>query len=195
VTMLRSLPAMLALGLFSTTVQAQSAAANGAVEEIEARATIASDRDAARPAADREAMEEVGFAAGAARPAADREAMEDAMLGGGSSRFSSPFAYRHYLRARLAEASGDLRRALRELRQAAAYDFDSAELRLALGQIYARLGDLDQAELEMKRAIEALESAPDEELRASVESELRSLRMATLAPAVKVPVYEAIGVE
>jgi tetratricopeptide (TPR) repeat protein len=70
-------------------------------------------------------------------------------------RVASGKAYFHYLRARLAEAEGDFRTAIEELRLALAFDDGSAILHGALAEAYARLGMLDRAEDECQRSIKA----------------------------------------
>lgn len=113
------------------------------------------------------------------RAPVDREAMEEAMgLGSAeeaSTHFSSPFAYEHYLLARLSEERGELGRAIEELQLAAAHDPESPEIRLALGLLHAHLGNREQAVAQMERALQARSLGPTSELRASIEERLRSL--------------------
>jgi tetratricopeptide (TPR) repeat protein len=92
-------------------------------------------------------------AASPARPPIDRDAMEEARGGGVKVEgYASARAYLHYLEARLAEHRGDVPRAIEEMRLAAVYDPSSADVRLALGWLYARIDALDRAESEARRA-------------------------------------------
>lgn len=133
-------------------------------------------------------------------PVVDREAMIEAMGGaadeGGPLRVASSFAYEHYLAARLAEAAGDLPLALDRMKQAAAHDSASPEIGLALGMLYSRLGEKERAAAEMRRAMKALEKAPDSELLASIEAQLRSLGETHAGlPTRQRPIFEAVGTE
>ncbi|HWV39115.1 MAG TPA: tetratricopeptide repeat protein [Vulgatibacter sp.] len=85
--------------------------------------------------------------------AVDAEAMEEALHPAAEPAYASPNAYHHYLRAKLAEAGGDLESALEELRMAIAFDGESAELHLAIGWIQARQGRLDAAAHAAERAL------------------------------------------
>jgi len=87
------------------------------------------------------------------RPAVDPEAMEEALHPGAEPAYASPNAYRHYLRAKVAEASGDATAAIDELRLALAFDPESAELQLAIGWIHAREGHLGAAAAAAERAV------------------------------------------
>ncbi len=72
---------------------------------------------------------------------------------GASSRVASPRAYAHYLRARVAEAAGDLRTAVEEMRSAVVFDPGSASLHVALAELLARTGQIPRAETEARRAV------------------------------------------
>ena len=69
-------------------------------------------------------------------------------------------SYAHYLRARVAEDSGDHRRALDELRLALATDEGNPFLTTELAKQYARLSELDRAE-QRRLVAEALQSLDD----------------------------------
>ncbi|HEY0839971.1 MAG TPA: tetratricopeptide repeat protein [Vulgatibacter sp.] len=105
-----------------------------------------------RPAVGGEGAE-AAPAPAATRPAVDREAIDDALHVGAERGYASPNAYRHYLRGRLAEANGEIALALEELRQALAFDPESAELHAAAGWLLARTGSLRAAAAEAQRAI------------------------------------------
>jgi tetratricopeptide (TPR) repeat protein len=93
-------------------------------------------------------------AAAPSRPPVDRDAMEEAKGGGLKvDGYASARAYLHYLEARLAEHRGEVPRAIEEMRLAAVYDPSSADVRLALGWLYARVDALDRAESEARRAL------------------------------------------
>lgn len=68
-------------------------------------------------------------------------------------RAASAHAYAHYLRARLAEANGDLPRALEEMRSAAAFDPRDASLQVALAELLARSGEVQRAEAAARKAL------------------------------------------
>jgi|GEM_PF-4035549 len=106
-----------------------------------------------RPAVDLEAIDDARPARAEHRPAIDPEAIDEAIHPAAEPAYSSHNAYKHYLRARIAEANGDNAAALEELRQALAFDPESAELRLAVGWIHARDGDLEAAAAEAERAL------------------------------------------
>ncbi len=88
-----------------------------------------------------------------ARPAIDPDAMAEASGGVQVEGYASARAYLHYLEARLAEHRGDAVRAVEEMRLAAVYDPRSADVRLALGWLYARADAVDKAEAEARRAL------------------------------------------
>jgi predicted Zn-dependent protease len=84
----------------------------------------------------------------------DVDAMHEAMTGGGpDERYASSRAYFFYLRAQLLASENDHRGALEDLRQAEIYDPDSPEIRVALAEQLARLGELARAEEELRRAL------------------------------------------
>ncbi|WP_224245786.1 tetratricopeptide repeat protein [Hyalangium gracile] len=68
--------------------------------------------------------------------------------------FSSPASYAHFLQARLLHHAGSHRAAADELRLALATDEGNPYLLTQLGEEYARLGDLNKAEAELRRAVE-----------------------------------------
>ncbi len=72
--------------------------------------------------------------------------------GPGTHRASGP-ALADYLRARLAEASGDRAGALEALRHALVHDPSSPQLRMSYAEALARSGDLVEAEAEARRAL------------------------------------------
>ena len=81
-----------------------------------------------------------------------REAMDAAATDEG--HFSSSASYANYLQARLRHHAGDHRGAVDALRLALATDDGHPLLLTRLGEEYARLGDLDKAERELRRAVE-----------------------------------------
>ncbi|WP_315967317.1 tetratricopeptide repeat protein [Corallococcus exiguus] len=89
-------------------------------------------------------------------PHVDREAMREAM--DSSDRDDEPSAssasYAHYLQARLMHLEGNHRASVDELRLALATDDGNPTLLTQLGEEYARLGDLERAERELRRAVE-----------------------------------------
>jgi tetratricopeptide (TPR) repeat protein len=95
----------------------------------------------------------LNLAASPPRPPVDPDAMAEATGAVPMEGYASSRAYLHYLEARLAEQRGDLRQAIEEMRLAAVYDPGSADVRLALGWLYAAVDDLDKAEVEAKRAL------------------------------------------
>ncbi|RKH03459.1 tetratricopeptide repeat protein [Corallococcus sp. CA047B] len=88
-------------------------------------------------------------------PHVDPEAMREAM---DSAAHDDPAAssasYAHYLQSRLLHLEGNHRGAVDELRLALATDDGNPRLLTQLGEEYARLGDLDRAERELRRAVE-----------------------------------------
>ncbi|MBZ4414133.1 tetratricopeptide repeat protein [Myxococcus sp. MISCRS1] len=90
------------------------------------------------------------------RPRVDREAMREAMDAAATDdgAFSSSASYTQYLRARLLHHAGDHRGAVDALRLALATDDGHPLLLTRLAEEYARLGDLDKAERELRRAVE-----------------------------------------
>ncbi|MCY1021992.1 tetratricopeptide repeat protein [Pyxidicoccus sp. MSG2] len=90
------------------------------------------------------------------RPHVDREAMREAMDAAASEEesFSSSASYANYLQARLLHHAGDHRGAVDALRLALATDDGHPLLLTRLAEEYARLGDLDKAERELRRAVE-----------------------------------------
>ncbi|MFY2557717.1 tetratricopeptide repeat protein [Corallococcus terminator] len=90
------------------------------------------------------------------RPRVDREAMREAMDAAAldEGAFSSSASYSQYLRSRLLHHAGDHRGAVDALRLALATDDGHPLLLTRLAEEYARLGDLDKAERELRRAVE-----------------------------------------
>ncbi|NTX63011.1 tetratricopeptide repeat protein [Myxococcus sp. CA051A] len=90
------------------------------------------------------------------RPRVDREAMKEAMDAAATDEgaFSSSASYSHYLRSRLLHHAGDHRGSVDALRLALATDDGHPLLLTRLAEEYARLGDLDKAERELRRAVE-----------------------------------------
>ncbi|MFP2912074.1 tetratricopeptide repeat protein, partial [Pyxidicoccus sp. 3LFB2] len=90
------------------------------------------------------------------RPRVDREAMREAMDAAATDveSFSSSASYANYLQSRLLHHAGDHRGAVDALRLALATDDGHPLLLTQLGEEYARLGDLDKAERELRRAVE-----------------------------------------
>lgn len=90
------------------------------------------------------------------RPAVDLAAMKEAMSSAQEpdERFASAASYAHFMRARLAHYEGDHRLALDELRLALASDDANPFLLTQLAEQYARLTELERAELTLKRALE-----------------------------------------
>jgi len=82
----------------------------------------------------------------------DPDAMREARRGA-DSRFASPRAISHYLEARRHGRAGDAARAAEHLRLAVAYDEQSPELRVALAEALAALGQLEPAEGEARAAL------------------------------------------
>jgi tetratricopeptide (TPR) repeat protein len=68
-------------------------------------------------------------------------------------RPASPGAIAEYVRARLAEITGDAPAALEALRRALAHDPESAQLRISYAQALARAGRLEAGEGEARRAV------------------------------------------
>ncbi|MBJ6764029.1 tetratricopeptide repeat protein [Myxococcaceae bacterium JPH2] len=96
-------------------------------------------------------------AAGRAKPPrVDREAMREAMDAAAADDGStaSSASYAHFLQSRLMHWDGDHRGSVDELRLALATDEGNPLLLTRLGEEYARAGDLDRAERELKRAVE-----------------------------------------
>lgn len=91
--------------------------------------------------------------AAAARPPVDAEAMHEAMTSGPDEHYASSQGYFYYLRAQLLAADNDHRGAVDDLRQAEIYDPESPEIRVALAEQLARLGELGHAEEELRRAL------------------------------------------
>jgi tetratricopeptide (TPR) repeat protein len=79
---------------------------------------------------------------------------------GATQRVASPRAYAHYLRARVAEAAGDLRTAVEEMRSAVVFDPGSASLHVALAELLARTGQIGRAESEARRAASLAPEGP-----------------------------------
>ncbi len=71
-----------------------------------------------------------------------------------TDQFSSAASYAHFMRARLAHYEGDHRLALDELRLALASDDANPFLLTQLAEQYARLTELERAELTLKKALE-----------------------------------------
>ncbi|AGC46376.1 hypothetical protein MYSTI_05089 [Myxococcus stipitatus DSM 14675] len=90
------------------------------------------------------------------RPRVDREAMREAMDAAASDEgaFSSSASYTQFLRARLSHHAGNHRAAVDSLRLALATNDGHPLLLTRLAEEYARLGDLDKAERELRRAVE-----------------------------------------
>jgi tetratricopeptide (TPR) repeat protein len=93
------------------------------------------------------------------RRAADREAVREAQRGSGG-RWVSARAISHYLQARRHDRLGDAAKAVEHLRLAVAYDEESPELRVSLAEALARLGQLDAAAVEARRANELSRTGP-----------------------------------
>jgi len=96
--------------------------------------------------------------AGRDRPPVDVAAMREAMGTQSQPAFPSAASYAHFLEARLANLAGDHRRALDELRLALASDDGSPSLLIGLAEEYARLGELERAEGQLKRVLELFPS-------------------------------------
>ncbi|HEU4383852.1 MAG TPA: tetratricopeptide repeat protein [Anaeromyxobacteraceae bacterium] len=96
-----------------------------------------------------------GCASARSGPTPDAEAIREATQPDSSGRYHSAQAYAHYLRARQAEQEGDFRTCAAELQQALAHDPQSAELRLSMAEALARMAQLQRAEAEARRALEA----------------------------------------
>ena len=96
-----------------------------------------------------------GWSAGK-RPVVDLQAMHEAMSTSQEpdDRFASAASYAHFMRARLAHHDGDHRLALDELRLALASDDANPFLLTQLAEQYARLTELERAELTLKKALE-----------------------------------------
>ena len=90
-------------------------------------------------------------------PEAVREARRAAADG---TRWASPRAISHYIEARRLARAGDAERAIEHLRLAVAYDDKCPELRVALGETLALVGQLDGAEVEARRALELRDDGP-----------------------------------
>lgn len=92
------------------------------------------------------------------RPRVDREAMREAMDAAASEpeeeAFSSSASYANYLQSRLLHHAGDHRGAVDALRLALATDDGHPLLLTRLAEEYARLGDLEKAERELRKAVE-----------------------------------------
>lgn len=90
------------------------------------------------------------------RPTVDREAMREAMDAAASDEegFSSSASYANYLQSRLLHHAGDHKGAVDALRLALATDDGHPLLLTRLAEEYARLGDLEKAERELRRAVE-----------------------------------------
>ena len=100
--------------------------------------------------------------AAGARAAPRREADPDAMreVRRAEGRRASPRAISHYLEARRMDRAGNLEKAAEHFRLAVAYDEESPELRVALAETLAGLGQLDPAEGEARRALELGRDGP-----------------------------------
>ncbi len=94
--------------------------------------------------------------AGPRRPAVDVAAMREAMSSTQEpdEQFASAASYANFMRARLAHHEGDHRLALDYLRLALASDDANPFLLTQLAEQYARLTELDRAELTLKKALE-----------------------------------------
>ncbi len=90
------------------------------------------------------------------RPAVDVAAMREAMSSAQepNEQFASAASYAHFMRARLAHHEGDHRLALDELRLALASDDANPFLLTQLAEQYARLTELERAELTLNKALE-----------------------------------------
>jgi tetratricopeptide (TPR) repeat protein len=78
-----------------------------------------------------------------------------------SSRYVSPGAYEHYLRAQIAVGRGELQQATTELRFALAMDGESPFLHTSLAMVLAQAGHLDQAHEALKQALARDPAFPD----------------------------------
>ncbi len=94
------------------------------------------------------------------RPLVDLQAMQEAMVSSrdGDIQFPSAASYAHFLRARLAHHAGEHRVALDELRLALASDESNTFLMTELAEQFARMSELEKAELQLKKVLDA---APD----------------------------------
>lgn len=99
-------------------------------------------------------------AAAAPRRHVDPDAIRETRRSAGE-RFASARAIGHYLEARRAARTGEVGKAIEQLRLAVTYDDESAELRVSLAELLAESGKLDAAEAEARRAAElaAVETA------------------------------------
>ena len=90
------------------------------------------------------------------RPAVDLSAMREAMGAPAEVgiRYPSAASYAHFLKARLAHHDGDHRQALDELRLALASDDANPYLMTQLAEQFARSGELDKAEGQLRRVVE-----------------------------------------
>ncbi len=90
------------------------------------------------------------------RPVVDLQAMHEAMSSTQEpdEKFASAASYAHFMRARLAHHDGDHRLALDELRLALASDDANPFLLTQLAEQYARLTELERAELTLKKALD-----------------------------------------
>src|SRR4051794_31723146 len=91
----------------------------------------------------------------------DPEAIGEARRNAGE-RFASARAISHYVEARRAVRSGDVSKAAEHLRLAVTYDDRSAELRVSLAETLAESGQLEQADVEARRAVEQAQGGPSE---------------------------------
>jgi tetratricopeptide (TPR) repeat protein len=99
-----------------------------------------------------------GVGAGPVRkPRVDEAAMNEAIratLRSDDEGYASSAAYAHFLAARLAHHEGEHRRSVESLQLALISDPEDAYLITSLAEEYARLGDMDHAERELRRVIE-----------------------------------------
>lgn len=88
------------------------------------------------------------------RPAVDREAMREAIAAGASEDdYASSSSYAHFLEAELRHLAGDSRGAVDALRLALATDDGNPYLLTRLAKEYAHLGELRQAERELRKVV------------------------------------------
>lgn len=92
--------------------------------------------------------------AGPGAPRVDRDAIDETRRSSQDGRYASPRAISHYLQARRLLRAGEVEQATQHFRLAVAYDGESPELRVSLGEALALTGDLDGAQEEGRRAVQ-----------------------------------------
>lgn len=93
-----------------------------------------------------------GLALSVLAPACNRGTSPSKGLGYGGLIVTSPSAYEHYIRARMASENGDHEQAVVELRQASASAGSDPEIRVAIGEELLQCGLLPAARLEAEAA-------------------------------------------